>query len=63
MLEHAPHPIRPNRRRRVQLKEPDRKSKEQTLEELQILNDLFKIGGQEEKEVAYQQVLDVVALK
>jgi hypothetical protein len=63
VLDHAPHPIRSNHRRRVQQKEPDRKSKEQLLEEFHLLNNLFTIGGQEEKVVPYQNVLDVVGLK
>lgn len=44
-LEHAPHPVRPNKKKRVAQKEPDRKSKEQLLDEFHILNNLFKIGS------------------
>ena len=62
-MEHAPHPIRAKRRKRVGHKEPDRKSKDQLLGEFYILNDMFKIGGEEEKVVPYQDVLDVVTLK
>ena len=43
VLEHAPHPIRPSRRKRVVQKEADRKSRGQILEELELLNNLFKI--------------------
>ena len=63
ILEHAPHPIRGSARRKVMQKEADRKSKDQLLEELNILNNLFSIGGDEKKEVPYQEVLDVVGLK
>lgn len=45
VLEHAPHPIRVRKRKRVGQNEPDRKSKEQLLDEFYILNDMFKIGG------------------
>ena len=62
-MEHVPHPIRTNGRKKIWQKEPDRKSKEQLLEEFHILNNMFTIGGEEEKEVPYQDVLDVIGLK
>lgn len=46
------------------MKEPDRKSKDQILDELYILNNLFRLGKEEEQQfVPYKDVLDVVALK
>lgn len=64
ILEHAPHPVRLNKKKRLVMKEPDRKSKDQILDQFYILNNLFRLGKEEEEQfVPYKDVLDVVCLK
>jgi hypothetical protein len=47
LLEHAPHPIRTLRKKKVLPKEGDRKTKEQILQEFYLLNSLFTVADKE----------------
>jgi hypothetical protein len=62
LLEHAPHPVRTHRRRRVAVREGERKSRQQVLEEFQLLNGLFAVAEKEEEHVPFKEILDLVSL-
>ena len=66
-LNHLPHPIRGQRRRKLQNSEGNFKTREEIMKEFDILNGMFTLmdncqNGQEQ-EVPYKEIVDLVSLK